>query len=216
MKPIGRHRTGRLVPPLTVTLLSLVMALAACDPNGLVDTSDAAKGKASGGPSTAPSTAASGHNNLNGGINDPGATPRPSGNPTGKPTASPTATAAPTPTPSPTPTAPPATAVSVRITPSTNLVLHLPPPAGATPLPGMPSTLALEAEVTLSSGALDAQAPTWETSDAAIATVSASGQVGAVSRTGTATITAISADALASASVTVTVKSVGNVSVEVE
>lgn len=213
MKPFGRSRTGRIFPRLGVMALTGTMALAACDQGALVGTADT-KAKASSSPAAAASSG--GPPGLGGNVADSGSSPRPATSPSANASAPPTASEPPTPSPSPTPTQPPAEAVSLRITPSSNLVIHLRPPAGATPRPGMPSTIALTAEVRLNSGALDAQSPTWESSDPSIATVSASGEVSAGSRTGTASIMAISADGRASGSVVVTVRSEGDVDLTVE
>lgn len=212
MKPFGRHRPGRIFPSLAAMVLAGAMAIAACDQGALVGTADT-KAKASGSP---PAQIQGGGSGPGGNVSDSGSSPRPSTSPSANVSPTPAASANPTPSPSPTPTQPPAKAVSLSITPSSNLVIHLRPPAGATPLPGMPSTIELSAEVMLSSGALDAQAPTWVSSDPSIASVSDTGVVSAGSRTGSVSITATSADGLASASVVVTVESQGHVDMEVE
>lgn len=214
MTPIGRHRTGRLYPPIAVTLLAAAVAIAACDPNAVLDANaKAGKGSASpGATSTNPTPVPTG---LSGDINDSKSpTPGTSGNTSGSP--SPTPTASPGPTFSPTPTPPPAVAQYIIMSPTSGLTIHLPPPAGATPLPGMPSIIQLNAEVRLSNGTIDSLAATWTSADEAIATVSQTGLVSAKSKTGTVKITAVSADQLATEFLTITVKSVGDVSVEVE
>lgn len=219
MMPIGRRRTGRLYPPIALTLLAAAVAIAACDATAVLD-GNANRGKGSASPSTginSTTTPTPSPSGLSGGINDNAGrgSPSPTSSastaaPGATPTTQPSATFSPTPTP------PPASAQYIIMSPTSGLIIHLPPPAGATPLPSMPSTIQLNAEVRLSNGTIDSQAASWTSSDVAVAAVSQTGLVTAKFNTGAAKITAVSADGQASESLTVTVKSVGDVSVEVE
>jgi hypothetical protein len=108
--------------------------------------------------------------------------------------------------------------MSVKIEPSSGpaLVINLPAPAGATPLPNQATKVQLNADVTMTNGSLDTKPAKWTTSNTLIASVDGSGLVQAGTKTGDATITATSDDAKASGSVVVTVKSTGKVNLGLE